>query len=332
LSTLEKTAVIRNSLALAFGDSITVGYGLPDPANQNWFKLVCNYFNFTGKNFAVNSASYSNVNNSIASQVNSAINDTSFDNQNVRYVFLSSGINERNTIAAITAAIYSVVQTIKTNFPNATIYAMPLANSLNLNQFQQGDNVYNHTEFVIPLVNYMRTLTGVITFTESWKWLMYGEYTQNDTVHPNAAGARVIANSVINSLMGSGTQNELYYYSGDFNISDSIIDTANSKYYLVSNGYTWHIYGYMTLRAGQTIPANTQLFPTGNFAQNFTGTEVVKPFLIMGAPMQSEGEWVNSVVGYVAGRIARTYLKPITNPSSENSLKLYFDMNGSVGI
>ena len=322
---------IGSGIALAFGDSITRGYGLATPSTQNWFNQLASFNGWEAYNYAIDGASFSSTGNAVSTQVATAAADTSFDNSDVKYVFIGAGINDRSgSQANIEGGISTTITAIRNNFTNAKIYAVPcLCASRPLNNINQGDGVLNHERAVTIINNFFRRYSAVYTFTHAWKWLqgLAGQNSQ-DEVHPDVTGALIIANNVNAELHGAHSYANMVCVEIASKTSDYIPTAMQSKLtdakgHLISDGQNWILQGYITLASGQSLSVGEAIIYSGVISDS--NPEFMTPGKLLG--------WYTGSINipcFIRGGSFMSYAD-YTNNTGTN-LKLFFYASGVVGI
>lgn len=318
IANLTRVNIKSGGKALGFGDSITAGYGLSS-ANESWFNRVCTMLGLTAYNFAVSGSAFSRSGAfRIAQQPLTAAASGEFANEDIEYVFLSGGLNDREgTVDAIQAGIGETINNIRRNFPNAKIYAVPnLAPHLSINNIDQGDSIYLHHRNIAAVNNYFRRYSNIYTFTDAWRWLNGdGNLTQSDNIHPSSAGAQVIANCVVNSIFGANSPACMFFYEGkpDSALAD-YVDIDRSNYYVMSDGYTWRIHGALYIKAGATLPGNSFIGGTGSIVDGYHDMIIPCQLIAYSHP---------EARGYIRSRAIRSYEAITNNNSSDTPFYIY---------
>ena len=257
--------MLEGGVAIAFGDSTTRGYGLSEPATQNWFNQLCIHNGWTGHNYAVDGSAFSRVGaQAISTQVATALADSSLTPANVKYVFISGGINDRSgSKADIESGISATITACRTGFPNAKIYAVPCICASNpLNNINQGDSVLTHRFSTYVVNNFFRRYSKVYTFTGAWRWLQDALGVWGiDQVHPNQNGHLIIANTINSELHGAHAPNSMDYIDLSNYIGSSVMQYLNSlEGHIVTDGVNWIMQGKYTIKAQTDVPENTAWF------------------------------------------------------------------------
>lgn len=187
---------------VVIGDSFsTTTY---NPVESAWYTIVANKLNLTCHNYAQDSAGYvhrGNLNKDFSDEVDDAIADTSFNNNDVRLVIVYGGLNDMNStdIPNLTGNAYLVFTKINTNFPNAKVVCM------GINSWFSGLYNDNQITSLNHFLNLRRDCAGLgLIFILSSLWLL-ADSDCYDSIngHPNVYGNAVTATNVLSSLYGS---------------------------------------------------------------------------------------------------------------------------------
>jgi lysophospholipase L1-like esterase len=258
-----------NGTIVAFGDSITRGYGTTDLHSWAWY--VANYFGATIKNYAVDGASFTF---NIPDQVDTATNDTSYDHSAVKIVLIGGGINDHEfNYAQISEGIEKTINKVKAEFPNAKIYIVPCLSAAKfMNQIDQGDGKLIHVPAIYSVLTAcMNLMENGISVMENAPLLAKGQpKLANDNVHPNNQGARIIGASVYSWINGGNGYNGILQAQIPFN--ENI--TVNSSV-VESNGYGF--YAALQITPNEQIPGSTPITPKSEWLGFSTGTVPVFP-------------------------------------------------------
>lgn len=259
-----KEIEFKNTVVVAFGDSITRGYALPNPTSDCWPARVCSQLGSTLYNYAVDGANFSS--GGITNQVTTAGNDAKFDNSSVGLVLFGAGINDHGQDeSSIKNGINSAVSNAKSFFPNAKIYALPvLCASKSLDAIDQGDGQYLHSQSAQYVINTFCSISDVYTFSRAYTWLQTDSKYATDNVHPNALGAEKIAYNVLSSMRGADQSCKFRYSSLQYadGIKNKITDDSNAEFF--TDGITWTSYGKVKFNSIDGIETTTTLIELPN--------------------------------------------------------------------
>lgn len=197
------------------GDSIAKGrYVLPDEAFP---AVAAAAMGMTCKNFAVNSGGYTRSGAmQVLTQINAAIADNSFDNEDVGIFLLSAGVNDINDAPNATTyaqAVRTAIATVKNNFPNARIivtdYTQGNAGLVVNADVGSAYIVYNNIKSVCLLL-------GVECIDNAFAWGLshaswftstgpspHGDAVNADVLHPNVAGNQYYAYYLLQYIAGN---------------------------------------------------------------------------------------------------------------------------------
>lgn len=225
--------------AVFIGDSYTHGSTLADKTKA-FPNLVSAKLGLTCKNFSVAGAGFifePSSGTNFPAQVNAAIADTSFDNDNVSYVIISGGLNDSTTnpsasFSDIKAAVDGMLTAIETNMPNAEIVLIP--------------TLYNADYAPKALYTWYCQLTKAVYTSghkvrlvrNAYAWLT-GRFgcMNSDGPHPNYEGHIMIASCILDAI-GGGT--------GFLNVDRMILNagnkTSNVDAGITNNADEWILY------------------------------------------------------------------------------------------
>ena len=181
-------------------DAVFLGTSNVALTTSTWPATLCARMGWTERNFAKGStgfdqADWSNA-NKFPEQMTAAINDPSFNNSDVGYVFVADGGNDARNDKTVTTAATTVFNAAKTAFPNAKIICVPMLwgpnaeyNDLPLN--------WNRMSRVVKELRQVCLDLNVPFIEDTWTWhhgntaaMIAGE------VHYNATGNKIIADRV----------------------------------------------------------------------------------------------------------------------------------------
>lgn len=187
---------------VVIGDSFsTTTY---NPVESAWYTIVANKLNLTCHNYAQDSAGYvhhGHLNKNFSDEVDDAIADTSFDNNDVRLIIVYGGLNDMNTTdtPSLTTNANALFTKINNNFHNAKIVCM------GINSWFSGLYNDNQVTSINYFLNIRRNCAGLgIIFIFSSLWLLADSDCYNTiNGHPNVYGNAVTATNVLTTLYGS---------------------------------------------------------------------------------------------------------------------------------
>ena len=187
--------------AIIIGDSYSTEY-----TSTNWWKLMCKALGVEPHCYAVGGAGFAITDNLFSSQATKATNDAL---KNVKYVFVYGGINDMansKSASDILSGCNTVLNTLKTAYPNAIYYVM------GVNTWK---NMYTRdTNTTFDACDALRTSaetngafyinTTFACFARDTWFINPGEPGQN---HPTADGQTVIYEVMANAMTGNAISN-----------------------------------------------------------------------------------------------------------------------------
>lgn len=259
-------------LATNLHDMVVVGDSLSDISNEvpearlpNWSQVLSNELNLTLHNYAVSGVTFAGGGPAdIPAQMQNAINDSRFNNDNVKYVFIEGGINDISTNmngGNVYNSVFNTIQMAVNAFKNAEIYIIPLM----VGVAPAGLWSTNWNQFNIVLTNifYAASLTKAHCIKYAWEWLsgLFDKYNANgDTAHPNAEGFKIIAKMVYDGI--NGIENRAYrpleavHYSLATNFNDVTFDFYANV--IVNNGIAY--FNAQAQLKGNDLPTNQYVY------------------------------------------------------------------------
>lgn len=189
---------------LIFGDSIAYGHDAT-PLTKRWSTLLCNALHITEHNFAKDGAWFGTTaesGNTISSQIDTAIADTSINKSAVTLAIVEGGVNnskERTDATAVAPEIVNIGNRLQAAYPNARIVYL-----INLNGGEkQTDLIGQHVVWTRTVCRAIMESSkfGVIDATN---WLQgtsnYTSSTDNTYIHPTTTGHAYIAGKLTSIL------------------------------------------------------------------------------------------------------------------------------------
>lgn len=184
--------------AVIVGDSwSTDNYGVA--TNGLWWTKVCKQLGVTPHNYSVSGMGYLQGSVTFWDRLQTAHDDTSFENSRVKYVFLQGSLNDRGYYEADAntygARVQSTIARAKSYFPNAAIIVIGAQNPINANR-----SITN-----MSIVQRARCENEPAAFI-SMVWLTLGldAMTNPDMAyHPTQAGQNLIAHWVLSNMFGT---------------------------------------------------------------------------------------------------------------------------------
>ena len=211
-----KNADFATKHMIVIGDS----FSLSTYTDGNlWHKIVGEYLDLTVKNYAVNGAGYV-TGTTFQTQLANAIDDTSYDHDQVEYVFVLGCINDGSS--DIETAGHTLIASIKTAYPKAKII---VGTNAGINQIKSISN-----RSVRAKVAEITRGQGVL-FANTAAIAVFDGALKSDNIHPTAFGSRVLATVMLNTIFGGS----IPYQSIDSRVLNSVSGIEESLYY--GNGF-----------------------------------------------------------------------------------------------
>lgn len=245
---IQKMNGARPGVCVAIGDSITRGYGLENPASENWVaQLNANLGNIWDlHNYAVDGTGYVAGTETFLSQLQQASEDQSFENSAVNTVFIAGGINDYDqTWTAFTSAVSTTISYAVNTFTNADIIIVPfLCGSASLLKYRS-----NALSLKTGLLRYSYQYSnatrriGVVDSANTW---LIGMTQWADALHPNKGGQEQIASYMQQYVCYRSVMYPTYQYSAKdlpMNSGWRIHPQYEAESQIISNGG----YNYISL-------------------------------------------------------------------------------------
>lgn len=195
----EIKAAKARELWVIIGDSFS---DTSQPSFNNWVKIIQNMRpNITIKNYSKSGAGYVHATNTVfPSQVQQAINDSSFTNADVTRVIVYGGINDiasNDPLNSVYTAAQNCANLIKQNFTNAEVGFYPNW-SANVDMTAAKQQYLSYIANAINPIGYQLTLDSAFLLMNYRVTDVY----QSDTIHPNQLGHGIIAAYMLNGYKG----------------------------------------------------------------------------------------------------------------------------------
>ncbi len=196
-----------NTAILFIGDSITQGYRATNPSNR-WSTLVAKAIGGIEKNRAVGGAGFvaqgSTSTGRFDLQAAQFAQDSSFDHDEVRLVFVEGGVNDDPTkIADGVQNCKTMLNTIKQAFPHATIVGIiGLSCWLDPTKHNTGSTPISHRRKYYQTIRQTMADNGCQVLTGEMMISRNKRYASDDYVHPNDNGYHMVASFVLSLLAG----------------------------------------------------------------------------------------------------------------------------------
>ena len=221
---------------VVIGDSFTSSYYVSD-ANL-WYHAVAKALGCTPHNYSQRGAGFLNASSQDSSTfmtlLEDAAEDTSFDNANVKWLFVYGGLNDidhANATSAFTTYFNNFCNAVVSNFPNAQLvvcginawkdgfsfYSVPNSSSGQKNgQIYYEQTMKQQTGFLNARGIFI-SMCGALGFNSSW-------YDDSNN-HPNATGHKALASWILSAMFGSGLVRSV---TGDVVAYDTSITTKGN--------------------------------------------------------------------------------------------------------
>lgn len=225
-----------------------------NPVETAWYTIVGKRLNLTVHNYAKDSAGYvhqGSGNNTFSTEVDLAIADTSYNNDDVDMVIVYGGLNDMNTtdIDSLSQACRNLCIKLINNFNNAKIIIA------GINTWPAGPwvNVSNN----LTALNYFYNMRSAcynlgVIFINSIYWLFPNQDLYASNNHPNVNGNGCEATNFLNVLYGSPL-----ITNGVVEVETTTFTNGTGALRFRVNGNTLNIRGNVTLSstsASCTIP------------------------------------------------------------------------------
>ncbi len=299
ISTLKEYATLSDMPTLFIGDSYTnpvQGYGEYYKAqvglsNSKYFKYASGGAGFHatgtgGKTFI------DLLNLAIAGM-------TSDEKESIKQIIVGCMLNDAgysSTVTQIKDGISSFMTLVNANYPNAKVYIIACGYRVGTSQ----DDItarYNMDNIVMnTLLDYSTSNKQVIVIDNSNLWLRNSDWFNDDNMHPNDTGQKIIANHLVRALQGNtevkyhefnitlsfpkdGAETESFNITG--NIMDNILNvrlTSNQRLYNLTSisGNTLQEIGTWNSKIVHTsanyaldIPVNLRIVYSGDPSDNW---------------------------------------------------------------
>lgn len=204
------SAVQAQKPMVVIGDSFSNTYYITE--ENLWYHPVADFLNCDVHAYTERGAGYRRAGNSghtFSQLATLAVNDTSFANAEVKWVFVYGGLNDldhENAQTAFTTDFTSFCNYVHASFPNAQLVVC------GINAWQSGFSFYNTgTEFrgqvyyesqmpqqtgFINAHGIFVSMCGALGFNSTWY--------DNTNSHPNNAGQNAIASWILSAMFGTG--------------------------------------------------------------------------------------------------------------------------------
>ena len=196
---------------VVIGDSFTSSYYVQD--SDLWYHAVADTLGCTPHNYSQRGAGFLNASSqdssTFMSLLEDAAEDSSFDNANVKWLFVYGGLNDidhANASQAFTTYFNNFCNAVVSNFPNAQLvvcginaWQTGLSFWTQSNGQKNGQVYYEQTmksqSGFLNAKGIFISMLGALGFNSAW-------YDSSNN-HPNANGHKAIASWILSAMMGS---------------------------------------------------------------------------------------------------------------------------------
>lgn len=216
---------------------VTIGDSFGDAADQGeanvWSVELAKRLNLELHNYCKGNAGYvrvGNGGNTFLTEIESANSDTSFDNDDVRYVIIYGGYNDAyNSVDTDTfkTNIATAITNVRQYFPKSELVIFGCNTTLNASLLTYGSGSYSKGK-VLAYTEYIEDICSAngAQFCNTCGWLWGNENAyKSDYAHPNTLGRNLIVSQMLAFLNGQR-----------ISIPDIHWSQNNSK---ISYGSTW---------------------------------------------------------------------------------------------
>ena len=252
-----------NDVLVWIGDS----YSDPDIVPVDWVPIVARSINAQLHTFAKSGAGFTNG-RLFQTQIESAINDTSFDNNKVKNIVIYGGNNDighwisHNSDYSWYKIFRDFFKAIHDNFPNATTHiAVP-----NVNGNLTRSSYYGYCTKIYEAASEANSKNHILHNVDGWQnFVGYPNgYLSETNEHPGPVMCYELVRIFVDAISGSGEFGKLNTISVTENIPGVIVGQSASKF--VSVGGLLPFFVIITAPA-DGIPANTDIFTIGSKKQ-----------------------------------------------------------------
>lgn len=232
--------IINNGTVVCIGDSYLAGW-TPDGTTLSWGEFLCN---FLGKTMNTDCFKYyqggagfntTNEGNNFGTLLDTASNDSRFNNSDVGLIVVLGGANESGS--GITSAINTFMTNAKNYFPNAKVY------------YGYGSSFISTLAYGVMYVTsaYENALNGGYYMGNLAKFLAPFKdlYYNNDNRHPSESGQKMLAKLVTQCIYGCGISN----------VNANSVTVAGNIIEYISNDM-WCTYAFNGLNISSTVTSH----------------------------------------------------------------------------
>ena len=215
---------------LVIGDSWSIeDYPYFSDMSNMWQHLVAKQLNLQLINYAKSGAGFTVSDNLFSTQLNQAIANTSYNKNEVKYIFVFGGINDLDfgTPSNVKSSCTSIINTLKTNYPKSQIIIMGCNTQVT---FKKGDS--NTTYNTMDITNMLQesAYENGVTFIDAQPFLYGITNTINVHEHPSLEGMKGIAYGVLSSLNSSYTRQANDNANASYTLTT---ETANAPSFII---------------------------------------------------------------------------------------------------
>ena len=287
---------------LCFGDSLTNYSNI----TKHWPDFLRDKTGCTIRNYAVGGAAFTKTGSAaILTQIQNAINASSFNNDDITDVFIIGGYNDyASTPVTVKATALNCITTAKAGFKNAVIHVGGMLHgTLPLDRPIGNASATQVRSRLLNAIQQAADETGCAWIFGTWFWCVgRTEFDYGDGIHTNTMGQEYIAGKILSHLCGGSTD---VFYSA---LTDTLASTAPSFVELVDID---------AIAVGGTITVTGRIRKNSN--QGVGGTNVIAnlpawcahgsesahtPATLVGSKMAIAG----SAIGSLSVTIPRCYV------------------------
>ena len=188
----EVPETVTSNIIVTMGDSYADGLG----ANKWPNKLINMLPGWTLKNYAVSGAGWNVSGKLFLDQLNTAVADTTLDKNRVGIVLVAGGRNDIMDASVAKTRTTAFVTLARASFPNARIMVVPML------WHNTAINSSGRVKAAGVLAGAAEAGAEGINWAWTWNMGNTNNFPSGD-VHPNEAGARVIASYMASAIRGS---------------------------------------------------------------------------------------------------------------------------------
>lgn len=206
----EVPETVTSNIIITMGDSYADGLG----ANKWPNKLIGMLPGWTLRNYAVSGAGWNVSGKLFIDQLNTAIADTTLDKNRVGIVLVAGGRNDIMDASIAKTRTVAFVTLARASFPNARIMVVPML------WHEKAMNGEGRVKAAGVLAGAAEAGAEGVNWAWTWNMGNTNNFPSGD-IHPNEAGAQVIASYMASAVRGSysGRTEAWYQNNGGANIA-----------------------------------------------------------------------------------------------------------------